>query len=118
MTTTPKPPKTPAGLAARGKRIWRSVVDEFLLSEQELALLLELARTADVLDRLAKTVAVEGDSIDGKPHWALIESRQLRITFARISAALRLPEEDDGVDGRAQRRVGVRTPYELKSVAG
>jgi len=39
---------------------------------------------------------------DGKAHPALVESRQQRIVFARLLAALRLPDDQHGE--RPQRR--------------
>ena len=47
-------PRTPPGLGTSGKRLWRSVVSEFELQVHEEILLLEAARCADRLDRLAE----------------------------------------------------------------
>lgn len=115
-------PKPPAGLASAGKRLWTSVLTAWDLEEHERALLLEAARTVDVLDRLAEIVARDGDMVatsqGPRMHPAVVEARQLRIAFARQVAALRLPDGESGDEslGRRQRRSGVRGMYKLRSV--
>lgn len=119
MSTT----KSPPGLKASGRRLWKSVVDEYELEEHEHRLLLEMARTADMLDALQALVDRDGPihPETGRAHPALVEARQLRIAFARLSGALRLPagDENDHQSGarRPQRRVGVRGPYGVRSVS-
>ena len=112
MSKTPGPPK---GTQASGRRLWRSVLDEFDLDEHELALLRESVRTVDQLDALAEIVAADGPMLDGKMHPALVESRQLRLVLARLLASLRLPEGED--DERPQRRGAARAPYKPRNVA-
>jgi hypothetical protein len=108
--TRGKAPAAPAGTGAGGRRLWRDVTGRFDLSEHELALLREAARTVDQLDDLAAVLRRDGVTLDdGRVHPALVESRQLRITLARVLAAMRLPD-DDTDDGRPQRR-GVRGVY-------
>lgn len=109
------PPQTPAGLRERGGRLWREVTDRYDLDAHELALLEEMGRTADDLDALAQRVASQGHTIAGRVNPALVESRQLRIAFARLAAALRLPAGEE--DGRAQRRSGVRGTYGMGRVS-
>ncbi len=105
-------PKPPTGTKASGRRLWRSLVDGFELEEHELVLLREAVRTVDLLDALAEIVATEGPMIDSpqgrRTHAALVEARQLKIALARLLAALRLPDEEDG---RPQRRGGARGVY-------
>lgn len=113
-------PRAPRELQASGRRLWRAVQDEYQLEEHERQLLLEMARTADALDRLAAIVALEGDLIVGangarKMHPAAVEARHLKVAYARISAALRLPAGEEGDDlRRPQRRVGVRGIYAVR----
>jgi len=115
--------KVPNGTKAGGRRLWLSIVDEYDLEEHELTLLREAVRTVDALDVLDKLVKDEGAIVLGphgsKAHPALTEARQQRLALARILAALRLPEDDDGEGAveRTQRRAGVRQPYSLKSVS-
>lgn len=103
------PQAVPAGLAKRGERLWCEVTERYDLDAHELALLEEMGRTADDLDVLAARVAEQGHTVAGRVNPALVESRQLRIAFARLAAALRLPAGEE--DGRGQRRVGVRGTY-------
>lgn len=108
MTSTTR---TPPGLGTRGRKLWRAITGEFELPEHEAGLLLEACRTSDDLDRLAAVVAAEGVVVDGKPHPALVEARQLRIVLSRLVASLRVPDDPDDATGRPQRRGGSRGHY-------
>lgn len=114
MTT----PEAPAGLKDAGQTLWDSVVGDYDLEEHEARLLLEMCRTADQLDLLAAAVDRDGPILDGRAHPGLVEARQLRIAFARLSAALRLPAGDteDTQKGarRPQRRSGARGVYGIR----
>jgi hypothetical protein len=113
-------PSTPKGLAATGRRLWKSVLDTYELDQHEELLLLQACRTADRLDRLdaeASTAPVtvtnyKGDQV---PHPALTESRQQALTLARLLASLRLPSGDE--QERPQRRGATRGPYGVRSVS-
>ena len=108
--TKAKGPTVPTGTGPGGRRLWRDITGRYDLSEHELALLREAARTVDQLDALAAVVRRDGVTLeDGRPHPALVESRQMRITMARLVAAMRLPD-DDSDDARPQRR-GIRGVY-------
>ena len=108
--TKAKGPTVPTGTGPGGRRLWRDITGRYDLSEHELALLREAARTVDQLDALAAVVRRDGVTLeDGRPHPALVESRQMRITMARLVAAMRLPDEDAD-DARPQRR-GIRGVY-------
>lgn len=111
--------RTPPGLKAGGKKLWKAVTDEFELGEHELSVLLEASRTVDALDALEKIVRSEGVthvSPQGvRAHPALVEARQQRVTLAKLVASLRIPLDDDQEAGRyAQQRSGVRA---IKGVA-
>ncbi len=101
-------PDPPGGLTPEASRLWASVAGEFDLTEAELALLGEACRTLADLGALAAVVEAEGHVVDGKPHAALVEARQLRLVLARLIASLRLPDADDV---QPQRRGMVRVPY-------
>lgn len=122
MPRLPDPPRPPAGTLAAGKRLWTSILDRYELEEHEMALLVEMVRTVDVLTRLDTTIRAEGVTIDGgesgpKVHPAVVEARQQRQALARLRAALRLPEEDEaGADRRPQRRA-VRGAYGPRAVS-
>jgi hypothetical protein len=124
----PRVPAAPKGTRASGRRLWHSIQSEYQLEEHEAALLREMVRTVDQLDRLHEILEVEGLIVRGqglaqKPHPALVEARQLRIALARLAAALRLPAGDeDSADAkggmrRPQRRVGARGVYALRGMA-
>lgn len=102
-------------LAAAGERLWRSVTDHYDLDEHEATLLHSACTTADLIDVLDATVAREGAVIESpqgrKAHPALVEVRQQKIALARLLAALRLPQGEEGdtqASARPQRRGGVR----------
>lgn len=112
-TKVPAPPK---GAGPSGRALWREILSKYDLEQHELAMLREAVRTVDDLDALAATVAAEGIMAGGRVHPALVESRQLRISLARLLGALRLPagDEDDQAPGRRpQRRVGARGVYSV-----
>ena len=102
--------RAPSGLKSSGRRLWKATTGPLELDEHERALLLEACRTADQLDALEAEVAADGVLVDGKPHPALVEARQQRITLTRLVAALRLPEDMEHPEVRPQRR-GPRGAY-------
>lgn len=103
--------RTPPGLGPRGRRLWKAITAEFSLAENEAVLLTEACRTADALDSLAAAVAADGPMLEGKPHPAIVESRQQRLTLARLLASLRVPEDPEESAGRPQRRGAARGTY-------
>jgi hypothetical protein len=124
--TKAKIPNAPSGTGPGGRRLWRDVLGSYELDEHEMALLVEATRTVDDLDGLAAIVKAEGRIVTSKAgpraHPALVEARQLRIALARLLAALRLPDGEQGDESqgrRTQRRVGARGVYRtgLRSVS-
>ena len=113
-------PKTPAGLNAAGRRLWRDALADYEFDTHEELLLLQACRCADRLDRLAveaesNPVTVVNAKGDQVPPPALTESRQQSITLARLLAALRLPAGEDGGElSRPQRRGGARGVYGIR----
>ena len=118
-------PAPPPGTGANGARLWRDLTGRYEFEEHELALLREMVRTVDLLDKLAGITKREGAIVKGphgsKPHPAIVESRQQKIALARLTAALRLPQGDQDRDPaagrRPQRRVGARGVYQLPAGA-
>jgi hypothetical protein len=107
---------TPIGLGAAGRRLWRSLNDEYDFEAHERLLLLQACRTSDMLDVLASAVAEEGVvDAEGEVSAAAREMRQQGIALARLLAALRLPAGEEGAEQlgvrRPQRRIGVRGVY-------
>jgi hypothetical protein len=124
----PPVPAAPRGSKASGKRLWRSILGEYVLEEHEVALLREMTRQVDQLDQLQAAVERDGLMVTGpglskRVHPAAVEARQARIALARLAAALRLPAGDEDTDDaksgtrRPQRRAGVRGPYRLRGVS-
>lgn len=125
MADETRQPTMPAGLTAAARRLWSEVLDGYELEEHELGLLREMCRTQAVLDRLDRVVRRDGPLVsdrfgEARTHPALVEARQLRIAYARLSAALRLPAGEEG-DARStrrpQRRAGARGVYQLRGVS-
>jgi hypothetical protein len=108
QTAVPDPPE---GAKTTGRELWTEILAAYDLDQHELALLRAMVRTVDELEDLADAVRHDGVIVEGEIHPALREARQLRITLARLSAALRLPSGEE--DGRPQRRVGVRGVYNI-----
>ena len=101
-----KIPAPPPGTGAAGRRMWRSIMVAYQLSETEDVLLRQAVRTADHVASLDAVLAAEGLMVPGrdglKAHPALVEVRQQRLVLARLLAALRLPVEESSA--RSQRR--------------
>jgi hypothetical protein len=114
-------PRTPPGLGTSGKRLWKSVLAEYDLQVHEEILLLEAARCADRLDRLAEEASkgpvtqrnFKGDEI---AHPAMVEARQQGAALSRLLASLRLPSGDEGNMSRPQRRGAARGSYGIRGV--
>jgi hypothetical protein len=116
MNTRSRPPSAPKGLGASGRRLWRSVSDDYELDVHEELVLLQACRCADRLDTLAAQVAdappmVTTSRGDEAPHPALVESRQQSVTLTRLLASLRLPSGETGP--RPQRRGAARGTYDV-----
>jgi len=115
-------PKPPTGTKTSGGLLWAAVLADYELEQHEEALLLQAVRALDLLDDLAAIVRRDGPMIEGptgsRVHPAVVEARQLKIAFARLLAALRLPAGEEGdASRRPQRRVGVRGVHHLKGAA-
>jgi len=115
-------PRTPSGLSAGGRSLWKEVTDDWELDQQGLRLLTDAVQTASAIDRLEALVRKDGDVITTpqgpRAHPALVEARQQRIVLARLLSALRVPESvpEEGAVSRPQKRAGVRGTYGLRSV--
>lgn len=108
-------PKAPAGLGARGKRVWSQTVAQYELREDELGLLAELARSLDTLDRidveLSKSpLMIPGSTGQARPNPLLSEARGQRMAAAQLFRSLGLSDADDVEDGQA-----LPTPKQLRA---
>ncbi len=108
-------PKTPAGLRASGRALWAAVLRDYDLADHERSLLLQAARTADLLDDLEDEIRDVGAMVESpqgrKANPAAVEARQQRLALARLYASMRIPL-DDSAD-RTQARP-VRGVYGVK----
>lgn len=106
----------PAGLSAAARKLWTATTTEYDLAEHELALLEKACRTADIVSTLESIVEKEGAVVSSpqgsKAHPALVEGRQQRLAFARLVAALRIPDDDQTGGERKQHRA-VRGVYQV-----
>jgi hypothetical protein len=87
---------------------------DYELSRHEESLLLQACRTLDDLEALQSIVESEGlmrpDRFgESKPHPAAVEARQLRMLFARLVVALRVPIGDAEVHDPKTSPVARRT---------
>ncbi|MEE6286582.1 terminase [Georgenia sp. MJ173] len=119
MTTTTR---TPKGLGTAGRRLWRSILDDYELETHEQLTLLEACRIADRLQDLTDaqagaeltTTNSRGDTV-ASPY--LVEARQQQVVFLRTLASLRLPQGDEGDEKRPQRRGAARGAYGPRAVS-
>ncbi len=99
MTGT-RPPKAPAGLAARGRKLWVDTLETFDLRPDEKALLLELARTLDVIDVLESALRdaplmTEGSAGQQRSNPLLSEIRGHRLAAVQLFRSLGLSDVAD-----------------------
>lgn len=101
--------RTPIGLDARGKALWRDVLAAFELSDAERSILVEACRVADLAERLAAELAGAALTVEGSRGQVVVnpvaaELRQQRDLLARLLGRLALPPDDD--EGAAASRFG------------
>ena len=105
MSTAPLP-KPPVGLRAPGKRLWDRVLSRYVLTESELVMLGEAARTADELARLEKelrclpTLTSTGSTGQIQAHPLLAAIDRHRRLLERLTTALNLPDQTEVVGTR------------------
>lgn len=110
---TPQPPE---GIGDRARQLWHDVLEVFDLFPNEIAVLREVVRVVDRLERLDAACQSDGHVVDGKPHPALVEARQQQVILGRLLTTLRLPEDWDDAASRPQRRGSARGAYQPRSM--
>ena len=97
--------RAPSGLGPAGRRLWREVTTAYTLRPDELAVLTEAARTADLVARLA--TSLEGAELTvpgsmGQPvaNPLIAELRLQRRSFDALLRSLALPDQEGEVPGR------------------
>jgi hypothetical protein len=109
-------PKPPADAGAAGRRLWRGVTSRYELEPQEMELLRQAVRVADLCEELQATVDREGVMVDGRAHPAAVELRQQRALLGRLIVALRIPAdaEDEAKPPQRTQRRGTRGFYAVR----
>lgn len=120
--------RTPSGLNAGGKALWRSVSEDHTLDSVQEVQLLEACRAKDRLDKLDALLRGDVDTWASLTHRVQTEDYELVIDKAldkanttanmmkQLLAALRLPDEQSGK--RPQQRGGARGSYKPTVVGG
>lgn len=100
--STAKTPAPPAGLGTDGRELWRSIVRDFDLGDDELAVLAAACHTRDELASLQVELVGQPLLIDGhgqvRAHPLLAELRAHRALLARLLKQLDLPAQNDEDD--------------------
>lgn len=90
-------PRLPAKLDAAGRRLWKSLLEEYNFSPNELVILEAAARQADDVATLEAGLrdgfVVKGSKGQPRLSAAVTEVRQGRLALARLVAELRLPAD-------------------------
>lgn len=108
----------PRGLGAPGRKLWKSIDDQFDLAEHERTQLEQACRVRDTIEVLRARIATDGVMIKSSQgdrlHPAIVEVRQQQLALARLLATLKVPgpEEDDLPSSRP-----VRGVYPLRSAS-
>lgn len=101
-------PKSPIGLGAGGRALWRSITDEHDLDAAQLVQLTEACRAKDRLDKLDLLLRGEVETWATLTHRTMTNDYELKIDKAltdanatanllkQLLAALRLPDEATG----------------------
>ena len=110
--------RSPKGLHAPGKRLWRAVDEAFELAEHELAQLAEACFVRDRIEQLRTQVDADGLMIESSQgarlHPAVGEIRAQQLAMARLLATLAVPAlAEDGLPASR----GVRGVYGLRGVS-
>ncbi|WP_439377840.1 hypothetical protein [Amycolatopsis lexingtonensis] len=94
------PVKAPRGLKAAGRTLWKSISEEWDLRPDELRILGDAAREADIIERLEKgletaPLTAQGSMGQEVIHPLFAEIRQHRSTLAALLRQLKLTEPDE-----------------------
>lgn len=101
-----KKPSAPQGLRPGGAKLWRDVVGTYDLRPDELRVLAEACREADLIDALAAELRGGALLISGSQGQRVInplvsEVRQHRGVLAGLLRQLRLPDDADTSEARS-----------------
>ncbi|MBY0440976.1 MAG: hypothetical protein K2Q25_02375 [Mycobacteriaceae bacterium] len=106
-------PLTPKKLQTSGAKLWRAVAAKYTLRPDELRVLEDACREADLIDQIQAGLAGEPLYMTGSmgqkvanPLFA--EVRQHRATFASLMRQLALPDEESSAGGGSPRSSAAR----------
>lgn len=95
------PPPTPARLDAQGLALWESIIPRFELRPDELRILTDACREADIIERLElelidNDLMVKGSMGQLTASPLVSELRMHRTTLAGLLAKLKIPDSPAG----------------------
>ncbi|OIN80879.1 hypothetical protein [Mycobacterium malmoense] len=103
--------KRPANLAKAGRELWNAVIGKYEFRPDELRILEDACREADLIDDMEKAQRGADRIVKGSMGQPVInplisELRQHRATLATLLRGLKLPDEGagTGADGSQQRQ--------------
>lgn len=108
---TDAPPAAPPDLKGRGLEVWTDINGRFTFSAEELALVLQVARTVQRLDDLEEAMSdqpyiVSGSQKQPVTNPLLDTIRSYRALYVTLLRQLDLPEDDDDEPLTAAQRKG------------
>ena len=119
---TPTTPKPPQNLGTDGRRLWRTVAREYVLSPSELALLEQAAHAYETVSAAWRTLADEGAVIQDrygspKQHPAVATANQMAQLVARLLKQLGVELADEDTVRLKGRGTGRPTVTRARQVA-
>lgn len=108
-------PRVPSGLSDAGKKLWRDTVAVYVLRADELVILKDACREADLVSRMeadlrTSDLLIEGSMGQKVVHPLLSEVRQHRVTMAALLRGLKLPD-DAGAGQTNQQREAAQSRW-------
>ncbi|PQP24153.1 hypothetical protein [Rhodococcus opacus] len=107
----------PKGIGEAGEKLWRAIEDRWELRPDELRILEDACREADLIDTLNLEATVADFIVKGSQGQPVInplisELRQHRSTLASLLKQLKLPDETDTAESRStQARAAVNARW-------
>ena len=97
--TTQRAPAVPKGLQAKGRKLWRDITTKYSLRADELRVLEDACREADLVDRLegaleSAPLTVAGSMGQPVANPLVQEIRQHRNVLAGLLGKLKLPDDE------------------------
>lgn len=115
--------KAPAGLKAKGKRLWTEVTGEYKLRSDELDVLEDVCREADLIDKIENELASADLMTTGSMGQQVVnpliaEARQHRATKMSLWKRLALPDPAADAAATNQQREAAQSRWAAAHGAG